>query len=65
VSITIIQFETPYVVFLGDTVDAIYAKTGLVMVKWRPEECAGQMRLPRLRRELRVRIQIHCLGLSP
>jgi uncharacterized NAD-dependent epimerase/dehydratase family protein len=46
VSVTIIQFEMPFVVFLGDTVDAIYAKTGLGMVKWRPEECAGQMRLP-------------------
>jgi len=40
------QFEMPFVVFLGDTVDALYAKTGLGMVKWRPQECAGQMRLP-------------------
>jgi uncharacterized NAD-dependent epimerase/dehydratase family protein len=46
VSVTIVQFEMPFVVFLGDTVNAIYAKTGLGMVKWRPEECAGQMRLP-------------------
>ena len=45
-SATIIQFEMPFVVFLGDTADAIYAKTGLGMVHWRPEECAGQMRLP-------------------
>lgn len=45
-SVTIIQFEMPFVVFLGDAIDALYAKTGLGMVKWRPEECAGQMRLP-------------------
>jgi len=46
VSVTIIQFEMPFVVFLGDTTDPLYAKTGLGMVTWRPEECAGQMRLP-------------------
>ena len=45
-SLNVIQFEMPFVVFLGDTVDAIYAKTGLGMAKWRPDECAGQMRLP-------------------
>lgn len=41
-----VQFEMPFVVFLGDAVNALYAKTGLGMVKWRPAECAGQMRLP-------------------
>jgi uncharacterized NAD-dependent epimerase/dehydratase family protein len=46
VRVAISQFETPFVVFLGDTVDAIYAKTGLGMVQWRPEDCTGQMRLP-------------------
>jgi uncharacterized NAD-dependent epimerase/dehydratase family protein len=46
VSATAIHFEMPFVVFLGDTVNALYAKTGLGMVQWRKDECAGQMRLP-------------------
>jgi uncharacterized NAD-dependent epimerase/dehydratase family protein len=46
VSITGVRFEAPYVVFLGDVVDPIYAKTALGLVRWRPEGCAGQMRLP-------------------
>jgi len=46
VSITAVRFEAPYVVFLGDVVDPIYAKTALGLVKWRPDGCAGQIRLP-------------------
>lgn len=45
-SVTVVEFDMPFVVFLGDTLDALYAKTGLGMVKWRPQECVGQMRLP-------------------
>lgn len=45
-SITAVRFEAPYVVFLGDVVDPIYAKTALGLVKWRPDGCAGQIRLP-------------------
>lgn len=45
-SITAVRFEAPYVVFLGDVADPIYAKTALGLVKWRPDGCAGQMRLP-------------------
>ena len=45
-SITVVQFEVPFVVFLGDVTDSNYAKTGLGLVEWRPDGCAGQIRLP-------------------
>ena len=45
-SITAVRFEAPYVVFLGDVADPIYAKTALGLVEWRPDGCAGQIRLP-------------------
>jgi uncharacterized NAD-dependent epimerase/dehydratase family protein len=43
---TIIEFRVPYAVFLGDSSDGLYTKTGLGLVQWRRENCAGQIRLP-------------------
>jgi uncharacterized NAD-dependent epimerase/dehydratase family protein len=45
VSRQLIQFDLPYVVFLGDITDDTYAKTGLGLVQWRREGCSGQVRL--------------------
>ncbi len=41
----LIQFDLPYVVFLGDITDDAYAKTGLGLVQWRRDGCSGQVRL--------------------
>lgn len=41
-----IQLKTPYLLFLGDVGDDGHAKTGFGIAYWRPEHCAGQMRLP-------------------
>ena len=41
-----IQIEAPYLLFLGDVGDDGHAKTGHGIAYWRPELCAGQMRLP-------------------
>ena len=40
-----IEFATPFVVYFGDIDDDIWGKTGLGLVQWRPEGCAGQVRL--------------------
>jgi uncharacterized NAD-dependent epimerase/dehydratase family protein len=37
--------ETPYLLFLGDVPDQLAAKTAQGVVHWRPEACAGQLRL--------------------
>lgn len=34
----------PYVLFLGDVIDRLDAKTALGLLEWRPEWCAGQVR---------------------
>jgi uncharacterized NAD-dependent epimerase/dehydratase family protein len=41
-----IEFATPFVVFFGDIDDDTWGKTGLGLVQWRPQSCAGQLRLP-------------------
>lgn len=41
-----LNIATPYLVFLGDTVNPLDAKTGRGLVDWRPEQCIGQLRLP-------------------
>ena len=41
-----IQIEAPYLLFMGDVGDDGHAKTGHGIAYWRPELCAGQMRLP-------------------
>jgi uncharacterized NAD-dependent epimerase/dehydratase family protein len=43
---SMITFESPFVVFLGDIVDELQGKTGLGLVQWRREGCLGQLRLP-------------------
>jgi uncharacterized NAD-dependent epimerase/dehydratase family protein len=45
-SATIIEFPVPFAVFLGDADDDAYTKTGLGLIQWRRESCAGQVRLP-------------------
>ena len=40
-----LQLRTPYLIFLGDESRATYAKTGKGIADWRPELCAGQLRL--------------------
>ena len=40
------QFDSPFVVFLGDIASEVYAKTALGLVQWRGKDCAGQVRLP-------------------
>lgn len=38
--------ETPYLLFLGDAPDMLAAKVAQGIRQWRPEKCAGQLRLP-------------------
>jgi uncharacterized NAD-dependent epimerase/dehydratase family protein len=42
---SVVEFALPFVVFFGDAAEETYCKTGLGLVQWRPEACAGQMRL--------------------
>jgi uncharacterized NAD-dependent epimerase/dehydratase family protein len=37
--------ETPYLIFIGDIVERLGVKTGLGIMEWRGERCAGQYRL--------------------
>lgn len=41
-----IEFATPFAVYFGDIDDDSWGKTGLGLVQWRREGCAGQLRLP-------------------
>ena len=43
---TVVSFNTPFVIFLGDIGSETYAKTGLGLVEWRRDQCIGQVRLP-------------------
>lgn len=38
--------EPPYLMFLGDAPDQLAAKTAVGVAHWRPDWCAGQLRLP-------------------
>lgn len=40
-----LKLRTPYLIFLGDESRPTYAKTGKGIADWRPELCAGQLRL--------------------
>ena len=40
-----ITIQHPYLMFLGDAPDQLAAKTAQGIVHWRPEWCAGQLRL--------------------
>jgi uncharacterized NAD-dependent epimerase/dehydratase family protein len=43
---TQIQLHAPYLVFLADVTDHVYAKTGLGVAQWCRDRCIGQLRLP-------------------
>lgn len=45
-SLTRVSLTPPYLLYIGDVVEDDNAKTGFGLVHWRPELCAGQMRLP-------------------
>jgi len=40
-----IEIKPPYLIFLGSESRQTYAKTGIGLVQWRPELCAGQLGL--------------------
>ena len=40
-----IQLHAPYLIFLADVTDPVYAKTGLGVAQWCRERCIGQLRL--------------------
>jgi uncharacterized NAD-dependent epimerase/dehydratase family protein len=40
-----IQLHAPYLIFLADVADHVYAKTGLGVAQWCRERCIGQLRL--------------------
>lgn len=44
--LTSVSLEPPYLLYLGDVADDDHAKTGHGIAYWRPDRCAGQMRLP-------------------
>jgi len=39
-----LRLKPPYLVFLGDAISDLDAKTGHGLAYWRPEECVGQLR---------------------
>ncbi len=39
------QIQAPYLLFLGDAPDDLAAKTAFGVAHWRPDRCAGQLRL--------------------
>lgn len=43
---TRISLRAPYLVFLADIAEHTYAKTGLGVAQWCPDQCLGQLRLP-------------------
>ena len=46
------MIEQPYLLFLGDVPDQLAAKTAQGVVHWRPDACAGQLRLPGCKADL-------------
>ena len=46
------MIKSPYLLFLGDAPDIATAKTAAGIHQWRPELCAGQLRLPGCRVDL-------------
>ena len=41
-----VTLAPPYLLFLGEETSPVYAKTAAGLAQWRPELCAGQIRLP-------------------
>ena len=52
---TTIDIHPPYLIFVGDTEDELFAKTGFGVVQWRPELCMGQYRSTRTAVDLGLR----------
>jgi uncharacterized NAD-dependent epimerase/dehydratase family protein len=48
------MIQSPYLLFLGDAPDMATAKTAAGIRQWRPELCAGQLRLPGCRVDLGI-----------
>jgi uncharacterized NAD-dependent epimerase/dehydratase family protein len=46
-NLTRISLTAPYLLYLGDVPDMHHAKTGAGIAYWRPDHCAGQMRMPK------------------
>jgi uncharacterized NAD-dependent epimerase/dehydratase family protein len=44
--VSVIELTPPYLLFLGEETSPVYAKTAAGLAQWRPELCAGQIRLP-------------------
>lgn len=42
----VLSLKAPYLIYFGDVQGRAYAKTGLGLIKWRPEICLGQLRKP-------------------
>jgi uncharacterized NAD-dependent epimerase/dehydratase family protein len=49
-----VTIRTPYLLFIGDAPDQLAAKTADGIAFWRPEICAGQLRLPGCKADLRI-----------
>ena len=49
-----IAIQHPYLMFLGDAPDQLAAKTAQGIVHWRPDWCAGQLRLEDCKADLRI-----------
>jgi uncharacterized NAD-dependent epimerase/dehydratase family protein len=43
---SVVELTPPYLLFLGEETSPVYAKTAAGLAYWRPELCAGQIRLP-------------------
>ena len=41
-----LSLKTPYLIFLGDVPNLIYAKTAMGLVQWAPQSCVAQLRFP-------------------
>ncbi len=49
-----ISIQHPYLMFLGDAPDQLAAKTAQGIVHWRPDWCAGQLRLDGCKADLKL-----------
>lgn len=41
-----VKLKPPYLIFLGDVPNLVYAKTAIGLVEWAPEACVAQLRFP-------------------
>jgi uncharacterized NAD-dependent epimerase/dehydratase family protein len=44
--LSVVELTPPYLLFLGEETVTVYAKTAGGLAHWRPELCAGQIRMP-------------------